>query len=335
MDGPPDAGAGTGLRAGGERARGHQHGPRRGRDRCPGPRLVVEPRHQPDGRGDELPGRFRAADGPHRRHAWRTGARQHRSLAVRLLPGDQGPWSRRLPRAGACPVLDRRGGRAHRGRLRDRRTLPDAGDDPRRRGHGPGDGAGRPGLPDARPDSLVAGSSRAPSIGRRGSSARSISGRRTSRRTTGDCRRSSPRSPSARSAGRASTSRTPRSSSSPTGRRRASRARRSSGRTSRACAPASSDRSACGRSPRTSCPGIAGIVRAIVVVEMSAGQMVEDVRLAVEGRTPVFFHGRTGGMVPTPGEVVDALSRAWALTEDRAVQCRRGRARARPRSRTR
>ncbi len=34
--------------------------------------------------------------------------------------------------------------------------------------------------------------------------------------------------------------------------------------------------------------------------------MVEDVRLAVEGRTPVFFHGRTGGMVPTPGEVVDA-----------------------------
>jgi hypothetical protein len=47
---------------------------------------------------------------------------------------------------------------------------------------------------------------------------------------------------------------------------------------------------------------------------MSAGQMIEDVRLAVEGRTPVFFHGRTGGMVPTPGEVVDALRRAWALT---------------------
>ena len=42
--------------------------------------------------------------------------------------------------------------------------------------------------------------------------------------------------------------------------------------------------------------------------------MVEDVRLAVEGRCPVFFHGRTGGMVPTPGEVVDALRRAWALT---------------------
>jgi 2-oxoglutarate ferredoxin oxidoreductase subunit alpha len=58
-------------------------------------------------------------------------------------------------------------------------------------------------------------------------------------------------------------------------------------------------------------------LRAVVVVEMSAGQMVEDVRLAVEGRAPVFFHGRTGGMVPTPGEVVDVLRRAWALTAPR------------------
>ncbi|MBI2781368.1 MAG: 3-methyl-2-oxobutanoate dehydrogenase subunit VorB [Chloroflexi bacterium] len=54
-------------------------------------------------------------------------------------------------------------------------------------------------------------------------------------------------------------------------------------------------------------------LRAIVVVELSAGQMVEDVRLAVE-RVPVFFHGRTGGMVPTPSEVVDRLRVAWALT---------------------
>ena len=53
--------------------------------------------------------------------------------------------------------------------------------------------------------------------------------------------------------------------------------------------------------------------RAILVVELSAGQMVEDVRLAVEG-TPIFFHGRTGGMVPTPREVVDRLRTAWALT---------------------
>jgi 2-oxoglutarate ferredoxin oxidoreductase subunit alpha len=66
--------------------------------------------------------------------------------------------------------------------------------------------------------------------------------------------------------------------------------------------------------PSRELSNLAPHLRAIVVVEMSAGQMVEDVRLAVEGRTPVFFHGRTGGMVPTPGEVVAALSRACALT---------------------
>ena len=66
--------------------------------------------------------------------------------------------------------------------------------------------------------------------------------------------------------------------------------------------------------PSAALAEIAPRLRAIVVVEMSAGQMVEDVRLAVEGRVPVFFHGRTGGMVPTPGEVVDAVRRAWALT---------------------
>jgi 2-oxoglutarate ferredoxin oxidoreductase subunit alpha len=42
-------------------------------------------------------------------------------------------------------------------------------------------------------------------------------------------------------------------------------------------------------------------------VEMSAGQMVEDVRLAVNGRVPVEFYGRLGGMVPSPEDVLDAL----------------------------
>lgn len=61
---------------------------------------------------------------------------------------------------------------------------------------------------------------------------------------------------------------------------------------------------------------LAGRLRAILVVELSAGQMVDDVRLAAEG-TPVFFHGRTGGMVPTPAEVLDRVVSAWALTEAR------------------
>lgn len=42
-------------------------------------------------------------------------------------------------------------------------------------------------------------------------------------------------------------------------------------------------------------------------VEMSMGQMVEDVQLAVGGKCPVHFHGRCGGNVPTPLEVVDVV----------------------------
>jgi len=53
---------------------------------------------------------------------------------------------------------------------------------------------------------------------------------------------------------------------------------------------------------------LAGRVRALLVVEMSLGQMVEDVRLAVNGRVPVELHGRTGGVVPTPREVYEALA---------------------------
>lgn len=52
---------------------------------------------------------------------------------------------------------------------------------------------------------------------------------------------------------------------------------------------------------------LAGQVRMALAVEMSAGQMVEDVRLAVNGKVPVFYYGRMGGMVPTPDEVVENL----------------------------
>ena len=46
-----------------------------------------------------------------------------------------------------------------------------------------------------------------------------------------------------------------------------------------------------------------------LVVEMSAGQMVDDVRLAVEGQRPVHFYGRMGGMVPTVSEVVEEIKK--------------------------
>jgi 2-oxoglutarate ferredoxin oxidoreductase subunit alpha len=44
-------------------------------------------------------------------------------------------------------------------------------------------------------------------------------------------------------------------------------------------------------------------VKAILTVEMSLGQMVGDVRLAVRDRIPVEFFGRTGGMIPRPDEI--------------------------------
>lgn len=44
-------------------------------------------------------------------------------------------------------------------------------------------------------------------------------------------------------------------------------------------------------------------------IELSCGQMVEDVRLAVEGRKPVFFFGRTGGMVPSPAEILENVKK--------------------------
>jgi 2-oxoglutarate ferredoxin oxidoreductase subunit alpha len=48
-------------------------------------------------------------------------------------------------------------------------------------------------------------------------------------------------------------------------------------------------------------------VKGILVVELNAGQMIEDVRLAVDCRIPVRHYGRLGGIVPTPQEVLEAL----------------------------
>uniref|UniRef100_UPI0035A0BD9F transketolase C-terminal domain-containing protein n=1 Tax=Prevotella heparinolytica TaxID=28113 RepID=UPI0035A0BD9F len=47
--------------------------------------------------------------------------------------------------------------------------------------------------------------------------------------------------------------------------------------------------------------------KGILVVEINAGQMVEDVRLAINGEVPVEYYGRLGGMVPEPEEIVNAL----------------------------
>jgi 2-oxoglutarate ferredoxin oxidoreductase subunit alpha len=51
--------------------------------------------------------------------------------------------------------------------------------------------------------------------------------------------------------------------------------------------------------------------RAVLSVEMSMGQLVEDVRLSVEGIRPVNWYGKCGGDVPTPEEVMAAITDAY------------------------
>lgn len=47
--------------------------------------------------------------------------------------------------------------------------------------------------------------------------------------------------------------------------------------------------------------------KGILVVELNAGQMIEDVRLAVHDALPVKHFGRMGGIIPSPSEIVEAL----------------------------
>ncbi len=54
---------------------------------------------------------------------------------------------------------------------------------------------------------------------------------------------------------------------------------------------------------------LAGKVDLMLVVEMNAGQMVEDVALAAGGKCPVEYYGRMGGMIPSPEEVLEALEK--------------------------
>jgi 2-oxoglutarate ferredoxin oxidoreductase subunit alpha len=52
---------------------------------------------------------------------------------------------------------------------------------------------------------------------------------------------------------------------------------------------------------------LASTTKMMLSVELNSGQMVEDVRLAVNGKIPVEFYGRMGGMMPNPEEIVHHL----------------------------
>ena len=53
-------------------------------------------------------------------------------------------------------------------------------------------------------------------------------------------------------------------------------------------------------------------IKEFFVFEMSTGQMLEDVRLALQGYAEIAFHGRPGGVVPTPVELANVISRHYS-----------------------
>ncbi len=59
-------------------------------------------------------------------------------------------------------------------------------------------------------------------------------------------------------------------------------------------------------------------LKGILVVELNAGQMIEDVRLASECRVPVHHYGRLGGIVPNPAEINAELKRIFPDAFDSA-----------------
>lgn len=60
---------------------------------------------------------------------------------------------------------------------------------------------------------------------------------------------------------------------------------------------------------------VAKKTKLFLVFEMSTGQMVDDVRLAVEGKVPCEFYGRPGGVVPIPQEIARIIERYWLQKE--------------------
>jgi 2-oxoglutarate ferredoxin oxidoreductase subunit alpha len=64
--------------------------------------------------------------------------------------------------------------------------------------------------------------------------------------------------------------------------------------------------------PNEPFPALAKSAKEFIVFELSTGQMVEDVRLAVKCAKPVYFHGRTGGIIPSPKELYDEIEKVFA-----------------------
>jgi 2-oxoglutarate/2-oxoacid ferredoxin oxidoreductase subunit alpha len=66
--------------------------------------------------------------------------------------------------------------------------------------------------------------------------------------------------------------------------------------------------------PEQELSAIAGDTIRFLTVEMNAGQMVEDVRLAVNGKSEVLFYGRPGGSIITPEEIEEKIRKIYCGT---------------------
>lgn len=64
--------------------------------------------------------------------------------------------------------------------------------------------------------------------------------------------------------------------------------------------------------PEKELEALANANRQFLVVEMSGGQMLEDVRLAINGQSQIHFTNRLGGMVPTPEDVLEKVRKILA-----------------------
>ena len=59
--------------------------------------------------------------------------------------------------------------------------------------------------------------------------------------------------------------------------------------------------------PKAAIEALIPQLKSIMSVELNAGQMVEDIKVIANGRVPVNFYGRQGGMIPDPEEVFEAF----------------------------
>jgi len=63
--------------------------------------------------------------------------------------------------------------------------------------------------------------------------------------------------------------------------------------------------------PKKQIVEMSGMVSDFLVFEMSTGQMLEDVKLSLEGRRRIHFHGRPGGVIPTPDEIAKIITNIY------------------------